>query len=76
MDLRYSPVLQTLSQLLAIWFCSIQRKSDKLLKKLERQDKRKGRAVDPDLDWLISHQATAMDILAGLSPCRKYYCHN
>ena len=45
--------------------CSIQRKSDKLLKKMERQDKRKGRVLDPDLEWLVSRQATAMDILAG-----------
>ena len=46
-------------------YCSIVRKSDKLIKKLERQDKRKGRGPDPDLEWLIANQADALQILAG-----------
>ena len=45
---------------------SISRQSDKLLRKLERQDKRRGRAPDPDLEWLIANQTDALQILAGL----------
>ena len=43
------------------------RKSEKALKKLERQEKRKGRGVDADLDWLINNQDAALQILAGES---------
>ena len=44
------------------------------MKKLERQDKRKGRGPDPDLEWLIANQADALQVLAGKhtsSPQRK-----
>ena len=36
-----------------------------MLKKLEARDKRRGRGGDADLDWLITQQAEALQILAG-----------
>ena len=49
----------------ALLSCSIQRQSDKVLKKLEARDKRRGRGGDADVDWLVSQQAEALHILAG-----------
>lgn len=47
--------------------CSIQRQSDKALKKMEAKDKRRGKGGDPDIDWLVN-QADALHILAGGPP--------
>lgn len=35
------------------------------MRKIERQEKRKGKGLDPDLEWLINNQADALQILAG-----------
>ena len=61
----------SLKALLLVVQCSIVRKSDKIMKKLERQANRKGKGVDLDLEWLINHQADGLELLAGkmLSLC-------
>ena len=44
-----------------------------MLKKLEARDKRRGRGGDADVDWLITQQAEALQILAGAS-CLPIAC--
>ena len=36
----------------------MQRQSDKILGKLERRDKRRGKGIDTGLEWLIANQAS------------------
>lgn len=37
------------------------------MRKLERQDRRKGRGADPELEWLVAHQEDGLEMLAGAS---------